>query len=168
MLAFNVAIIFESMKADITWICDTCGELIEEKGKGWVEWLVIRKDKADKPQGRGLRLVHHGSASPHGRCQYDGSVEYRRDGGLLHDVPLQDFLGPDGLMRLLSLLAKGELPKDEVLEMIKRLHIPGYEHARKHFRRAIAEGVFEPNTMKGYYWQRDIEAVLEFIREDDR
>jgi hypothetical protein len=69
-------------------------------------------------------------------------------------------------MHLLSFLARDELPKDEVLEMIKRLHVPGYEHARLHFDRAIREGVFEPNMPDGYYWQSNIRAVLEFLEHE--
>jgi hypothetical protein len=64
-------------------------------------------------------------------------------------------------------LARDELPKDEVLEMIKRLHIPGYEHARQHFQRAIADGVFEPNMPDGYYWQSNIDAVLRFLEREE-
>jgi hypothetical protein len=84
-------------------------------------------------------------------------------GFTLHDSHLNSFLGTDGLMLLLSMLAEGDLPKEEVLEMIKRLHIPGYEHARFHFERAIAQGVIEPHMPPGYYDQSDINAVLEFV-----
>jgi len=34
-------------------------------------------------------------------------------------------------MILLSLLAEGELPHKEVLELVKQVQIPGYELARK-------------------------------------
>jgi len=161
------------MQPTTTWICDTCGELIETVEAGWVEWLVIvnRYDTADKRQGRGLRLVHHQPASPrrmarYGSCQYDAHAEFQRDGASLYDLPLSSFLGPDGLNLLLSMIAEDELPTEDVLEMTKRLHIPGYEHARRHFARAIAEGVFEPNMLKGYYWQHDIEAVLKAIERE--
>lgn len=77
------------------------------------------------------------------------------------------FLGADGLMMLLGFIANNELPTPEVLEMIKRLHIPGYEHARLHFERAIAEGVFEPTTVEGFYPTRDIQCVLDYIETQD-
>lgn len=52
-------------------------------------------------------------------------------------------------MRLLALLAERQVRSDEVLEMIKRLHIPGCEHTRLHFDEAISEGVLEPNAARG-------------------
>jgi hypothetical protein len=79
------------------------------------------------------------------------------------DFDLGHFLGTDGLMELLSFIAYGKLPIGEILEIIKRLHIPGYEQARFYFDEAIANGVFEPNTMPGYYRQSEINAVLRYI-----
>lgn len=55
------------------------------------------------------------------------------------------------------------IPQEDVLEMIKRLHIPGYEHARLHFDEAIADGVFEPNRRPGYCRRDDIVAVLNVL-----
>jgi hypothetical protein len=42
-------------------------------------------------------------------------------------------------MRLLALIAEERAPTNDILEMIKRLHIRGYEQARLHFDEAIAE-----------------------------
>lgn len=153
------------MKTNNTWICDSCGSLIQDVSHGWVEWL-IRKD-GDKRTGHGLRLVHHCSAHTplDGRCQYSSQIEHDRDGSILNDLPLKSFVGADGLIELLALIAEGEVPTTEVLEMIKRLHVPGYEHARLHFDAAIAAGAFEPNTLPGYYSTDNIKAVLEFIQK---
>jgi hypothetical protein len=63
------------------------------------------------------------------------------------------------------MLAENRVRQDEVLEMSKRLHVPGYEHTRLHFDEAIREGVFEPNTVPGYYWQLNIEAVDQWLRD---
>ncbi|MBI5894168.1 MAG: hypothetical protein HZB79_11115 [Deltaproteobacteria bacterium] len=149
------------------WFCDTCGDIIKKAEDGWMEWIEF-EDIKGKQKGRNLRLVHHKPASPkkseHG-CQFNGDYEFRKDRGVIHDLSLRDFLGPNSLMFLLSLVAENRLPIQEVLEMIKRLHIPGYEHARFHFDRAISEGVFEPNTLKGYYWQSDINAILKYIEK---
>lgn len=150
-----------------TWTCDTCGQQILTVGDGWVEWLT--RKESDKFVGRGFRLVHHTGASSQKegrRCQYDGNAEYRNDGSIINDLPLEQFTGPDGLMRLLSFIAEKELPTEEVLEMIKRIHIPGYEHARHHFKRAISDGAFEPNMPTGYYWQSDIAATLAWLKEN--
>jgi len=152
------------MKTKDTWICDSCHQPITDVSHGWVEWLT--RNEGGKHIGRGLRLVHHCSAHEplDGRCQCDVRAERARDVSSLSDLPLTDFVGPDGLITLLSLIADEEVPTEEVLEMIKRLHVPGYEHARFHFDAAIADGVFEPNTRPGYYSIHDINAVLEYAR----
>lgn len=149
------------------WTCDNCGEPVRRVEDGYVEWMMV--GRKHPRTGRGLRLVHHQPASPHapeGSCYHNEEREHRQDAVFYQSMHLSAFLGTDGLMVLLSMLAEGELPKSEVLELIKRLHIPGYEQARFHFDEAIAEGVFEPNTPKGYYWQHDIQAVLDFIAEE--
>ncbi len=151
-----------------TWICDTCGQEIIEASHGWVEWLRD-VELVDSRPSKGLRLVHHFPASPlrgDSRCQYNGDEEFHTRGWSIRDMDLPYFLGPDGLMRLLSFLAEKDLPQDEVLEMIKRLHIPGYEHARHHFDAAIADQVFEPNTREGFYRQSNIKATLEWVEEN--
>lgn len=68
-------------------------------------------------------------------------------------------------MRLLAMIFEDRVPRDGALEMIKRLHIPGYEQARLHFEEAIAEDVFQPNTAPGYYHGGQIRAALEWLAE---
>ena len=152
-----------------TWICDTCGQIIAKAKDGWIEWL--ERKEGEKFKGRGLRLVHAYPASPRqpGRCQYDGQREFQENQSTISDLDLESYLGPDGLTDLLSYIGEGQLPNlptEEVLEMIKRLHVPGYEHARDHFEAAIREGVFEPNRPKGFYPTVDIEATLAFVKEE--
>ena len=96
-------------------------------------------------------------------CQFDSDAEFKKDRGIVADGSLEDYVGPDGLMDLLSLISEDKVPKEEGLEMIKRIHIPGYEHARRYFERAISEDVFEPNTQPGYYSVKDINRVLEWM-----
>lgn len=86
---------------------------------------------------------------------------------MVEDLPLNSFAGPDGLMMLLRLLEEGRLPKGEVIEMIKRLHIPGYERARHYFAEAIAAGAFEPNTQPNYHYQYQIEETLRYVKRRD-
>lgn len=143
------------------WYCDVCGEKIAKVEDGWVECLITLNpeitdelERFRQRRGTGLRLVHHRSTNP--RCAYSVSAG-------LQDMPLNHFLGPDGLMALLSFLDEKILPQEEIMELIKRLHIPGYEQARCYFEEAISEGVFEPNTRAGFYWQTDIESVLRFV-----
>ena len=44
-------------------------------------------------------------------------------------LALDRFAGPDGLMLLLSMIAERELPLQELIELAKRVQIPGYEAA---------------------------------------
>jgi hypothetical protein len=151
------------------WTCDECGEVIEKARDGWVEWL--RAVGSEKKMGEGLRLVHHLPASPRKAngmaCQYDGHAEYRKRNLMLADLPLASMIGSDGLMKLLALLAQDYLPKDEVLEMIKRLHIPGYESARLYMDEAQSQGVYEPNTFQGKFpHQSQIETINEWATKN--
>ncbi|MDC3985793.1 hypothetical protein [Polyangium jinanense] len=107
---------------------------------------------------RDLRLVHRSSIG----CQFDPDAEYQKDRGLAQFDGLDAYVGPDGLMLLLSKLhTRG--PVEMVVEMIRRLHVPGYEHARHHLARAIAEGVITRRD-RGYYTQADIEAAIAFAK----
>lgn len=151
-----------------TWICDTCGGAIKEAKDGWVEWITPNPS-GPGGFGRDLRLVHARNASPRkdaGGCQFNQERERAKDKGLVADMQLPYFLGPDGLMRLLVFISEAELESAPVLEMIKRLHIPGYEQARKHFKAAINAGAFEPNMPKDFYNQSDIEATLAYMRKN--
>lgn len=151
------------MQSEQTWICDSCGELIQKPEDGWVEWIV----SVSKNEAYDLRLVHH-AVSGGRSCQYHQTLVYQKYNGIISDAGLPTFLGADGLMQLLILLAEQRLPQGQVLEMIKRLHIPRYEHARHHFNEAIGELVFEPNTPRDFYWQHDIDAILEWSRSTNR
>ncbi len=132
-----------------------------------MEWLLdppkssTGGTKGKGYDGKGLRLVHHRRVNR--RCAYDQRAEFKAKKAILADLPLSSFLGPDGLMQLLSFIGTRTLPTEECLEMIKRLHVPGYEQARGFFDAAIADQVFEPNTPKGYHWQSDIRAVLRWV-----
>lgn len=138
--------------------CDSCGQEIKNVQDGWVEWISFaERDKT----GQGLRLVHKNSRN-NSLCQYDQRAEYDKHGGILSDNALEQFIGPDGLMRLLVMISENELSKAEVLEMIKRLHIPGYDQAKNYFDEAICNGYFEPNMPPRFYWQSDIAATMKY------
>jgi hypothetical protein len=151
------------MRPTTTWICDTCNGVINKAEDGGAEWLRVA-DENGCWHSRGLRLVHRCGASPLGarRCDYHHFAAIRKHTVTLCERPLAGLLSHDGLMELLSMLNRREAPMDEILEMIKRLHIPGYEPARPHFDRAIASGVFQADVPDGYYTQGNIAAVLEF------
>ncbi len=153
------------MKATTEWLCDRCFRPIQWVEDGWVQWLST--GSSPNIQAKNLQLVHHKSASPltnsDDGCYFDRRGTSQSKGYLAEDLPLRNFVGPNGLMMLLRLLEEGELPKEEVLEMIKRLHIPGYEGARHHFEEAIAAGDFEPNTQPSYHHQYQIEETLRYV-----
>jgi hypothetical protein len=114
------------------WRCDSCGELIISIEGSWVEWLASKSDRGHEVL-RGLRLVHRGSIRPNGKkqgCRYDSLKEFRKGKTIVEGLPLERFVGPDGLMLLFSFLAAGNLPRREILELAKRVQIPGYELAR--------------------------------------
>jgi hypothetical protein len=149
------------------WYCDVCEQVIRHPSEGWVEWLVRREGM--QLFGKGLRLVHLRFASPRPQgCQYNSDEEFQRDGSTIADMGLDAFQGPDGLNHLLSLLSEHNLPKEQVIEMIKRLHIPGYERARFHAQAATAAGIIEPNLPLGFYWQDEIATVIEWADKQGR
>jgi hypothetical protein len=114
------------------WRCDSCGGLITSIDAGWVEWLSSEGDRGEDVLS-GLQLVHHGSVLPNGAgrgCRYDRLKEFRNRKTIVEGLPLERFVGLDGLMMLFSLLSDGSLPRDEILELAKRVQIPGYELAR--------------------------------------
>ena len=143
------------------WTCDVCGGPIKSVEDGWVEWLSGNEGEKDT----GLRLVHNRPSSPRANgCQYDGTLEYRRSGRTVADLDLATFSSPDGLMQLLEFLSRDEFAyKEEVLQMIKRLHVPGYEKAHRHLDRAVQEGVYEPNGPRYYPFQYQIQLTNEWL-----
>jgi len=142
------------------FICDGCGQPIETIDDGWVEWKTIMNGEHSS---QGMRLVHHRKVNR--SCAYNEKQLYDIEGAILGDLPLSSFLGDDGLMMLLSFIHDKRFNTDEVLEMIKRLHISGYEQSRLFFDDAIAYGAFEPNTPPNFYSQRDIQSTLDYIKE---
>lgn len=107
----------------IGWRCATCCQLITSVSDGWVEWLASEDDGGGTILN-GLRLVHRES------CRYDPGAVFRNGRSVVEGLSLERFVGPDGLILLLSLLVAGELPMAEVVELAKRVQIPGYELAR--------------------------------------
>ncbi len=149
-----------------TWFCDRCGREIELAEHGWVEWIDLDHVGTALPRGRGMRIVHHKPYSPRPEgCQYVRGRDFTPDEAL-GDDRLIEFQGPDGLMRLLELIAEQRLPTPELLEIVKRVHTPGYEHARRHFDAALAGEVLSLDVVYGYWWQDDLERVLRFAAEE--
>lgn len=98
-------------------------ETIQIAADGLVQWVTV----PGIVRSLALRLIHTAAASPHGPadgCCLDAAAN------VLETYLLTDFLGPAGLQQLFEFTADGELPLDEVLEIVKRLHTPDYEYKR--------------------------------------
>lgn len=151
------------------WRCSSCRELITSVQGGWVEWLAS-EDEQGTASLRGLRLVHKVAAGPRSEsrygCQYDEHQEFRKDQSIVEGLPLERFVGPDGLMLLLSFLASGDFGRDEVLELIKRLQIPHYEQASQPLHEALELGALIPAIGQGYYLQSEMRLVLGWARSN--
>jgi hypothetical protein len=143
------------------WRCDSCGDIISNVESGWLEWLAS-EDKHGNDVLRGLRLVHRGhqrNVRNH-KCRYDPREEFRSGNTIVEGLPLERVVGADGLMVLLSLLAEGELPQREILEMVKRVQIPGYELVRNLSLRARHLKLPCPVLGPGYYLQSELCEML--------
>ena len=78
----------------------------------------------------------------------------------MEGLPLDRLVGPDGLMVLLSLLAEGELPHTEILELLKRVQIPGYELVRSLSRTQQRSKLLASVLGQGCYLQSEIQEAL--------
>jgi hypothetical protein len=67
-------------------------------------------------------------------------------------------------MLLLSMIAERELPAQELIELTKRLQIPGYEAARELVHDATSHGVIAPSISSGFYLQCEIWEVLKWVQ----
>ena len=141
--------------------CDRCGRLITAIEEGWVEWLASENDDEEEVLN-GLRLVHRGPIQQNGReqaCRYDRLKEFRNAKTIVEGLPLERFVGPDGLMVLFSFLAAANLPKGQLLELAKRTQIPGYEVARN-LLQGISSDLVAPFLGQGYYLQSEIREMI--------
>jgi hypothetical protein len=138
------------------WHCDSCARLITSVDAGWVEWLAAEDDNGATIFS-GLRLVHREC------CRYDARTVFRHHRSVVEGLCLERFIGPDGLIMLLSLLAAGELPKTEVIELAKRVQIPGYELARNLVGEANLPQLLLPSLGYGCYLQSEITEVLSLV-----
>lgn len=161
------------------FICDSCGEtIICTQGsllKYIVEWRTV-----SNIEETGLRLVHK-----NGKCQYPRNVPQSHrelymcmgaDGlmGLLAMIPFEMCQKSDVISvirklhdldaTLLTRLADEIGTENEIIELIKDMHIPNYRKAKPYFQAAISVNIFEPNMPENFYNQSDILATLEYIK----
>lgn len=146
------------LRNSMGWHCAGCAQLITSVSEGWVEWLASEDDGATVLSG--LQLVHRES------CRYDPRKVFRSGRSVVEGLSLERFVGPDGLILLLSLLAEGELPTAEVIEMAKRVQIPGYELARNLIGKQNLPEVLPPSLGNGCYLQSEIAEVIRYAMTD--
>lgn len=145
---------------DDKWYCDSCGQAIESVDQGWVENLSNNSEGISKSYG--LRIVHNEE-----KCRYNDDAKFREEGELVHCTPLEFYAGQDGFMQLLTLISDGGFENnDEILEVIKRIFVKDYEKARLHFKAAITEGYFDPNTKAGFHTESDIKSTMDYIKAE--
>ena len=78
----------------------------------------------------------------------------------MEGLPLERFVGPDGLMLLFSFLAAGSLPRGEILELAKRVQIPGYELARSLLQESTSSNVVTQFLGDGCHLQSEIREMI--------
>ncbi|MBS3182407.1 hypothetical protein [Leucobacter manosquensis] len=133
------------------WYCDACHEEIYDLLDALVTWRITDAHKAS-----GFAITHQGP------CDIDANEL---------SLELTEFLGEDGLERLLALLSHGpflntaEQPKiadmDAFVDFFRRLQTPGYEEARLYFDHpTVKQQVSEAN---GYapYTRRCLEWIID-------
>lgn len=159
-------------KSTFHWICDKCKKPIHAADQGWLEWH-------DDSAGRAcnFKIVHHSSYSPLKNaegCYFHGNQVTRQD------CHLDEFVGPDGLVAILSKLdagihidpkrkGKGVADTREFAELIRRLHVPHYDEARPLM--ANADSMLWPADFNelSVYSQKTLKQLIagEFSREGE-
>lgn len=145
-----------SMHAYMGWRCASCDHLITSVDDGWVEWLASEDDNGAEILS-GLRLVHRES------CRYDVRTAFRDRRSVVEGLCLERFVGSDGLILLLSFLAAGDLPTTEVVELAKRVQIPGYELACNLVGTRDLPQLFPPALGHGCYLQSELAELVKRV-----
>lgn len=140
------------------WVCDVCGQVIENNEDAYVVWGRDESGKIDK-----MRIVHKNYRLDDGTktgCDRD-QITYNES------LPISNFLGAEGVAQLLALVDPGCYHVEDYVdriadvrlfvEMFRRFQIPYYEEARFYLARARADGflggvnevaMYVPSTLK--------------------
>ena len=103
------------------WLCDKCGEMIIKPEDGWLEWF--RPVDGGLTDEQGYTIRHHD-------CRQDDNRMFKQ-GKILSHVHLHHANSNSDLENFLQRLDDGLCKdKSELIEIIKRLHIVGYEAER--------------------------------------
>lgn len=159
------------------FICDECGEVIEEPSDGWVEWITNYSDEIDERyEAYNFRIVHHKVASPNprGTCYYTDL--YNDYEGTESSYHLHDFLEDKGLSQALSILrkqAEGDIKfknKEaflDCLDLIRRITIPYYEESRIYLDNYYTEYTGEIEIIYSRLNGEELKEFLEWIEKNE-
>ena len=154
------------MKPLQEWVCDFCGNVIRGAENGFFEWVE------DNGKAHSFQIVHHGPASPNhpsGDCYHHTDKDGRKD------LPLSEFIPPDGLAALYSFLDVGPYHDPhqkyslgiqdvrEYTEILRRLTIPHYEEARLYWNNAKHNGFFDGANEVSIYEQTTLKRLIEMF-----
>jgi hypothetical protein len=154
-----------TMKPLQEWTCDRCHQLIREPSHGMVEYEMIHDAQKHRGFEKGLRLVHR---LPHSPRDHERGCSFYIE---RWNADLPEYLGPDGLSELLLLLDRANSCESadpaEVLELIRRLHIPYYEEARRYRGAAAGDNLLDGLDPRKFFFQEQLKAVVERYTSDD-
>lgn len=150
------------------WFCDRCGEVIEKPEDGWVHWR-----RGEDRKIHSIEILHHLRASPKGGRQgcYPQDLEL--------DMHLETMLGERGLARLLAMIDVGAFHDEEGeyvgrvrdlrnwAEVVRRLHLPYYEEARRYFDEARGNGDLEGINEVALYLPSNLKGLVEKYGDSD-
>ena len=151
------------------WFCDTCGEVINNAEEGWLEWI---HDYRGDGKHHSFRITHHSSYSPLNKDhQGEGCYKYGNTPGRM-DNHLDIFLGSKGLVYLMSKLDVGPLHQPtekepgvrsirEWCEIVRRLHLPYYEEARRYWALAKEDGFFDEANEVWIYSPETLKKIID-------
>ena len=140
------------------WRCDECGEPVTVK-EGYVIW-----GRRDDPNGE-FRIIHQRVCD---------------DRSMTSSLPLADFLGADGLVKLTSMLSYGlltydtgitprsehRLPNiDAWVDLVRRVQVPHYEQVTLLYTQPEVRERFSDSNETYPYLQRTIATMM--VAEDE-
>ena len=151
------------------WICDECHEVVDLP---MARLELLRPRDGEDQRCYGFRIVHRTEA-----CQLDQGSMFRQG----HSVGSMDIegglTGPDGLVRLLSILTPGneDYPRlaygsrdpIEWSHLVRRLLIPHYEEARQYWTAAERDGFFGGANEYWPYTQETLRTIIDRYSSDE-
>lgn len=151
----------------LEWYCDSCDEVIKCPKDGYVIW---HGERDDQYRAFGFRIIHHAPKSP-------GYPERSCDPGSMSSLALPDMVGPVGLIRALARIDRGRSHETEDYggphvrslpewcELVRRLHVPYYEEARRYWDEAEADGFIGDASEVRVYMEDFLKELIETYGE---